>query len=553
MLSSEPAHARNRTPPPLSAPQPKPAQPNPAEPQGATNANQVEEPPPEEPTAPDSPRASVSHFLAFVRKDDYQDAAQYLDVPKAREGEGPTLARRLIAVLDRYSWIDVERLSPDPQGALDDGLPPNFEQIGSVPGPLGMHEPVRLTRRGADKNAKWVFSRATVEKIDSWYDRLEDRWFLEHLPAPLLRVGPRNLLWWQWIALPLLLVGAGVLGTLVSWIVRRILGKVATRTPTPWLDGILQRLKSPMALAWALVIGYAAVPLLALYQPAEDFVHRLLRGGFLFAFFWGLARLVDVSIQVLLASPWGRQRRTSSGLIGLLGRLGKIVVVTIAVVAFLSELGYPVTSLVAGLGIGGLAVALAAQKTVENLFGTFSISADQPFREGDFVRVDGILGTVELIGLRSTRIRTPDRTIVTMPNGKLADMRIESFARRDRIQFTTTIALALETTTEQLEDVIEGLERLVRGHPKVWHDGTVVSFLAITDSSLNIEMACLFQTSDWAEFVRIRQNLLLDVMRLVERAGTTFARPTRSVQLTEGALASYRPSMIAPRGNGRGS
>jgi MscS family membrane protein len=197
----------------------------------------------------------------------------------------------------------------------------------------------------------------------------------------------------------------------------------------------------------------------------------------------------------------------------------------------LSQLGYPVATLLAGLGIGGLAVALAAQKTVENLFGAFSIGADQPFREGDFVRIEDFVGTVEHIGLRSTKVRTLDRTLITIPNGKLAEMRLESFSARDRIRLACTIGLVYETSTEQMRQVLTELESVLREHPKIWPDAVVVRFMAFAGSSLDIEIMAWFQTSDWSEFQVIRQDVLLAFMDVVEGAGTAFAFPTRTIHL----------------------
>ena len=246
----------------------------------------------------------------------------------------------------------------------------------------------------------------------------------------------------------------------------------------------------------------------------------MLRGGALFDFFWALSRIMDVGARMMIGAGWARQRRGSFALISLLARVGKVVVVAFAVVAFLSELGYPVTSVIAGLGVGGLAIALAAQKTVENLFGAFSIGADQPFREGDFIKVDDVSGTVETIGLRSTRIRTLDRTLVTMPNGKLADARVESFSARDRIRFIGTIGLVRTTSPAALKRILAGAERVLREHAKVWPDGIVARLAEIKEASLIVELTCWFQTSDFGEFQTIRQEVLLAVMSIIEDAGT---------------------------------
>src|SRR5689334_3335563 len=166
----------------------------------------------DEPESPDSPRASMAEYLARVRRGAYADAAEYLDVPQDRQTDAPALARRLIAVLDRYDWIDLDKISSQPGGNADDGLPANYEEIGTVPGEHGIPTPVRLVRQPG-KPVRWVFTRTTVQNVDGWYEGLADRWFLDHLPAPLLRAGPRGLMWWQWVALPLLIAVAIAAGT----------------------------------------------------------------------------------------------------------------------------------------------------------------------------------------------------------------------------------------------------------------------------------------------------------------------------------------------------
>jgi MscS family membrane protein len=291
---------------------------------------------------------------------------------------------------------------------------------------------------------------------------------------------------------------------------------------------------SPLALAWTLALVYLFMPWLGLAKPAENLVQRILRGGFFVIFFWTLARVVDVARNVLIGATWTKDHPAARSLLPLGSRVGKVLVFIFGVVALLSELGYPVASLVAGLGIGGLAIALAAQKTVENLFGAFSLGADQPFREGDFVRIEDFVGTVEAIGLRSTRVRTLDRTMISIPNGKLAEMRVESFAVRDRIRLACTVGLVYQTSPVQMRQVLDGFERILREHPKIWPDGVSVRFVSFGDSSLNIDVMAWFETADWNEFQLIRQNILLQFMEVVEKSGSAFAFPTRTVHVVPG-------------------
>jgi MscS family membrane protein len=330
---------------------------------------------------------------------------------------------------------------------------------------------------------------------------------------------------------------AWVVGFLLNRLTRRIFLRLASRTTTRWDDEFLARIGYPLTGAWALGIAYLLLPWLALYEPAEDFVHRLLRAGFFVVFFWGLARALDVGRVIISSSPWAQTHANARALLPLASRVGKVLLAAIAVVALLSELGYPVASLVAGLGIGGLAVALAAQKSLENLFGAFSIGADQPFREGDFVRIEDFVGHVEIIGLRSTKFRTLDRTLITIPNGKLSDMRLETFAVRDRMRLACFVRLKYGTTSDQMRAVLEGLERVLREHPKIWPDSLTVRLNSFGESSLDIEVMAWFQTPDWDEFMLIRQEMLLSFMAVVEEAGASLAIPTRSIHMVAEKLA----------------
>jgi MscS family membrane protein len=249
--------------------------------------------------------------------------------------------------------------------------------------------------------------------------------------------------------------------------------------------------------------------------------------------FWAVWRVVDVASKVIADLRWSTDHAASRALIPLARRLSKVAILLAAVVTSLSELGYSVASLVAGLGIGGLAVALAARSTLENLFGAFSIGADQPFREGDTIKVEDVVGTVEAVGLRSTRIRTVDRTLVTMPNGKLADTRVESYSARDRIRLGCTLGLVYGTSAAQVRQVLAGLEGVLRAQPKLWPDGVVVRFLELGASALNLEVMAWFATADFDEFRLIREDVLLRFMEVVEKAGTSFAFPTQTVHVVQ--------------------
>jgi MscS family membrane protein len=271
-------------------------------------------------------------------------------------------------------------------------------------------------------------------------------------------------------------------------------------------------------------------------------VQRLLRIGLGLAFFWALVRAVSVWTESFSGSAWANARPGSRALVSLASRVANLSLIALAVLATLSELGYSVTSVLAGLGLGGLALALGAQKTLENVFGAFALAVDQPFREGDQVKVEDVVGTVETIGLRSTRIRTLERTLVTIPNGKLADLRLESFAVRDRLRLQQTLLLEFSTSATQLKAVRDGIAAALEAEPSVVKGSVAVRLVKIGESSLELDVAAYFQLGDLDAFRGLREKLLLVFLENIERAGTRLAYPTRSVQLGAGtANLEVRP------------
>jgi MscS family membrane protein len=481
---------------------------------------------PPEKIAPDSPRAAMSDFTKLTRAGDYGKAARYLDLTAVDQSDGPVLAKHLREVLDRHLWIDVDKLSPESHGDTEDGQAPDREELGNVTGAAGKPVPVLLVRKVDARGARWVFSAATVGHIDEWYEHLENRWLLDHLPKMLLGFGPRELRWWQWLALAPLLI----LGWLLGFAITRLSGVVIHRVMSAHGAETMRRMRGPATLAWMIVACYALLPWLGLYEPADAFVRRGFSAALLIAFFWALWRAVELSQHAVSSAQWAKNSLTAHSLLLLAARLGKFAVAAFASVAVLAELGYSVTSIITGLGIGGIALALAAQKTVENLFGAFSLAVDRPFREGDFIQVDNVSGTVEVIGLRSTRIRTVDRTLITIPNGKLADMRIETVSARDRIRFYALIGV-VHSASARVGEIISGIEALLRDNEVITKSSISVRLIAITDSALNLELSAICELTDYDRFMSVRQALLLGVIEVVEQFGAALAHPTRNIEL----------------------
>lgn len=427
-------------------------------------------------------------------------------------------------MLDARTQLVLDTLSDRPEGHLDDRLPPDTEEL-AILREEGREARLRLVRLD---DGRWVFSPSSLRPVAEWYGRLPHRWIRDVLPEPLLRRGWRGLAWWQWLALPGLVLVAFVAGRLLAVLLRALLRAVARRTASAFDDRLVRRLRGPSVLLCAAAVAGLLSSLLVDTVQGAEFLAAIVQALLLVTVFWTALRTVDLGADWARESDYVRLRPESQALLPLGTRAAKVALALVAAVTVLQQLGYPAASLIAGLGIGGLAVALAAQKTVENLFGSVTLGVDQPFRPGDFVKIEDFMGTVESVGLRSTRIRTLDRTVVTLPNGRLADMRIETFTARDRFRFHTVVGLVYSTPAATIEAIIGDLRAMLAAHPKRSADDPIVAFQALGQSSLDVEVAGWFETVDMAEFRVIRQELLFGILAIVEKHGSEIAFPTQT-------------------------
>lgn len=490
-----------------------------------------------------SPRAMVQRFLQATRAGDFAAAAAYLDssapemAPRLDE-----LARRLKAVLDSRLWLDVETISPRAAGDTADGLPRDRELLGLIPLSADRSAAVRLARIGSGADRRWVFSSATVAQVDFLYESLPDNWIREHLPEPLLRPGPFDVLYWQWLALLILIPLSAVVGLLLERPARSLFRRVTAKTETEFDDRLIHAARGPVVLLLGVAASRILLRWIALPTPGQAFVVELQGALATVAVFWVVLRTIGVAQDTLPVSEWGARHPALRSLIPLGGRIARLVIFMIAVLTVISQFGYPVATILAGLGIGGIAIALGAQKSLEHFFGSVSIGVDQPFRVGDWVKASDTEGEVESIGLRSTRIRTLDRTVVSIPNGQLAESRTENFGQRDRIRFRTVIGVEYGTTAAQLRAIRDDIEAVLRAHPRTWQDRVQVAFSSFGAYSLDIELFCWIETTDIDEFRHIRQDLMFQIMDVVERNGAGFAFPTQTLHMVPGDVPPGRDS-----------
>lgn len=488
-----------------------------------------------------SPRASVVAFLTAARAGDFARAARWVDQSSPETAaRAPELARRLKSVLDARLWIDLDQVSPRAEGQVDDGLPRDREELGRIQQEEGRELPVRMARTGRGADERWVFTATTLSEVDELYEALPDKWIREHLPARLLAVGPFDVLYWQWIALLVLVPLSAFVGLLLARPTRGVLRKLVGRTETDIDDRLLEAARGPIILLWSVAASRVLLRWVALAAPAQAFVVEMQKAIAVVAVFWMILKTIGVLQELLPQMKWTETHPALRSLVPLGARIARLLVVAIGFLTVLSLFGYPIATILAGLGIGGIAIALGAQKSLEHFFGSVSIGVDQPFRVGDWISVNGVSGGIEAIGLRSTRIRTMDRTLVSIPNGALAEAQTENFGERDRIQLKGTVGLEYGTSAATIKLIRDGIEKILRAHPLTWQERVQVAFASFGAFSLDVEFFCWLETTAIDEFRAARHEILLQIMEFVESNGASFAFPTQTIHVARNGAPPLR-------------
>jgi len=384
-------------------------------------------------------------------------------------------------------------------------------------------------------------------------------WVIRHLPAWTYVKTVYGVAIWQWVALPVAFVASFVIGWIAVMVFVRVATPIAKRTKTTWDDDLLVVMPPPARLFGGATAFWVLEPSLALRKAPSELVGNLVDALLLISLFWAIFGLLDVVAKRVarrIKSAEEPEDRDTGGMLSLVSisaKMFKVLLVMFGLIAVLGQLGFQVTGILAGLGIGGIAVALAGQKTLENVFGSVTLGIDRPLHIGDEIKVDDVRGTVEQIGLRSTRIRTPDRTLVTMPNGRLSDMRIENYTVRDRMRFSAKIGLVYSTPPKVMRAILEEMRAYVSERPDVYADLIMVNLTGFADSALTVEVIAWHETNDWLDFLTWREETLLGLMEIVEKNGSAFAFPTQTVLVEPVKGAAINPGAMNPFGALQGS
>ena len=480
----------------------------------------------------ETPYGTVFGFLEAAQSGRYAIAGQYLKMSAAqRQTQGETLAQQLKAVMDSSFSGSLKHVSPQPEGTPQEGVPADRQELGTMSS--GDVDVKLQLVRVSDPNAGmiWLIAPETLAKVPELYDEVEARQVEMRLPSWVVKHEFAGMPLWQWFALVLLIPVAAAVG----WLLLVVLG-----FPVQWWT---RKHGQPAMLRWSSVSGPA-------WLLAGTLIHRIMAGYLRMPLLQRHYYLQLTTVALIIGANWilwriirwslyrVRNRALARGLGGtgslvLLGeRFVKALVFVMAVFSILGVLGFNMTTALAGLGIGGLAIGFGAQQTIANLFGGVSVLGDEVIRVGDVCRFGDRTGTVEDIGLRSTRVRTEERTLLAIPNGTVATINVENLSRRDKILFKTVLGFHQDTSSEQLRGVLSEIRAVLAGNAKIDASTVRVRLVELASASINVELFCYVLTQDFNEFAAVREDLLLRVMNYAEDSGTRLAKPSQTLYLS---------------------
>lgn len=480
----------------------------------------------------ENPSGTVFGFLQMAQSGNYKAAADYLQLSSVRrQSQGADLASKLKVLMDRAFVGSLRRISQHPEGSPENG-DTDRQTVGAFVSNGEADVPVVLVRVTDPSAGKvWLFSYETLNKVPELYDNLQVHQIEKRLPQTLVSKIFLGMPLWQWLGLLIAIPIAAVIGwaVVVTLAIPRRLWLQYKKRPNLYS---YRHVSAPLlllfgAIAHRVLASYLGLPLLP-----RVYYYRTTAVAIEVGFFWLLLRVTGITMLRLRSHAIAVGRIGTGSLMVLGERLLKVVILSLAALAILGTFGFNLTTVLAGLGIGGIAIAFAAQKTLENLFGGVSVLADEVIRVGDFCRFGDRVGTVEDISLRSTRVRTLDRSELSIPNGSLATMNVENFTRRDKIWFNPTLSLRYETSPDQLRYLLAEVRRMLYEHPKIESESARIRLANFDNNGISLEVFSYVIIQDFTEFTAIREDLLLRMMEIVRNSGTDFAYSSQTVYLS---------------------
>lgn len=483
----------------------------------------------------DTPRGTVQGFMKALANNDDTMAARYLNIP-ANKNAGDAVRQFKQALDSGGKFAPDLQISNDPEGNLSDNLPTDIDKVGTIneinpiTGKSGDIDILleKVKSKDADGQDTWLFSQKTLQKIPA-SSPAKTTWVENYMPKTWLNMEFHGYNLGQVVAMGAFALYSLAVCLLISWllfIIFRIIYRLIYKHHEMPIDS---RVILPLGVLGAAIL----VKELMLAAGISVVVRELAnRGADILGWVsavWLLVRITDTLFRRAEHLSINSTRPERLSILSLLRKVVKAVLLILAVIFILGNLGFDLTTGIAALGVGGLALALGAQKTVENLVGSIVVVADQPVSVGDYCKFGKHEGTVEDIGIRSTRVRTPNRTLLTIPNGEFSAMQIENFTARDMYQFQHLFYLTRDTHTGKMRGLLDQLQTYITKHKDVTDFINQVRIAGMQQDAYTIEVRCYLIAESVLDFYDKQTQMIMDIADIIEKSGLKYALPTQQL------------------------
>jgi len=505
-------------------------------PLGPSNSVTPPQPIPADPLGRSTPRGTITELVRAFNHEDFVSAARYMQLNVKQRSSSADLGKDLKELMDRYFRQPLTLISDSPTGAHDDGLPLDREKIGPLDTPNGPTDIILVRVDDAQAGPIWLISSESLAKIPALHDTMAKSWVERVMPEALLRHHVFGISDAQW----LLLFASIALPALVFWLLIQVAVTLSRRSVARLRQFWHEPTRWPLITVLTLVVHLVVVRSLDL---SLRFRINYMRCGVVLLVI-GLCWLIQRISARFFERARGvmrRKRQSDTESLMLLGqRVFNVVLVLAVIFLILTAAGIDTRTALTGLGIGGVALAFGAQKTVENLLGGISLLTDKALAVGDFCCISSRLGTIEDITLRSIRLRTLEQTLLSIPAGMLSQENVENFSTRKKILAQGTLPLRYGTSAEQIRTVLDGIRRIVTETPQIETATSRVRLINFGARAIELEFFVYIITDDILKFFAEREQFLLKIADIVEASGSAFAMPTPFV---------YLDSMLDQNGN----
>jgi MscS family membrane protein len=478
----------------------------------------------------------VIGLLKYGEREDFATAVRYLQLDPDQDTYLVQLAKEFQALHARFKG-NIDLLSDDPNGTVEAGLPPGEVRAGVLKVGSTTADVILVRVEDPASGKIWLVSKETVASIPKLYAQMESEG-----PTTADRILPTALSGRRLLGMSLAKWLGWLLSIPSSWFLAWLLGFLLSTPRRVWY----KLRKRPLRTIWETPLGTPLRCIIAIlmhgffvYLLEPPLLYRVYYARFLVAlvvgcFAWFVSRITDRGFDHAV-NRMRTQHAGEESILIVLQRLIRVLILLIGVVGAFAVLGLDVKATLAGVGIGGLALALGAQKTLENVLGGVSLLMDKAVHVGNFCKIGDRLGTVEDIGLRSVKVRTLDQSLLVVPNGSLAQMQFENFGPRRKCLFNQHFSLRIETQVEQLRFALDRVQSMLDQQPAIEMGTSRIRVVNFAGAAFELELWAYVKTGDWKEFTAIRQDVILKIVEIVEAAGTRFAAPTQLTYLSRDA------------------